>query len=348
MSGLGVDLGDLAVKHKLSIEELSGKPIAIDAMNMLYQFLASIRQEDGTPLKDFKGRVTGHLSGLFYRTAKLSSTGLKPVYVFDGKPPKLKEKTIQARMDVKKDAELKWEKAVAEERMEDAKVYAQATSRLTSEMVEESKRLLSGMGIPWVQAPSEGEAEAAFLVREGLCYASASQDYDSLLFGSPVLLRNLSITGKRKVPRQNRYITVEPERIELEETLSALGVSREELIVVGMLCGTDFNDGIRGVGPKTGLKIVKEHKTLEKVSEFVKGKYGEEFPENAEEVFRFFLNPPTEKAGKLQWGTMDSASVIKLLVDEHDFSHERVEKILTEMEGVIKEHSTQRTLDKWF
>lgn len=345
---MGVDLGDLAIKHRLAIEELSGKPVAIDAMNMLYQFLASIRQEDGTPLKDFKGRITGHLSGLFYRTAKLSSAGLKPIYVFDGKPPKFKEKTIKERMEAKKDAQMKWEKALEEEKIEEAKMYAQATSRLTPEMVEESKRLLSGMGIPWVQAPSEGEAEAAFLVREGACYASASQDYDSLLFGSPVLIRNLSMSGRRKVPRQNRYVNVEPERIELKETLDSLGVSREQLIIVGMLCGTDFNDGVRGVGPKTGLKIVKEYGTMEKVSEYVLGKYAQEFPPNANEIFEFFLNPPAEKAGKFQWGGMRKENVLKLLVEEHDFSEERVSKVIDEMEGVSKEHRDQGTLDKWF
>ena len=105
---MGVDLGDLTIKHKASVADFSGKPIAIDGMNMLYQFLASIRQEDGTPLKDFKGRVTGHLSGLFYRTAKLASEGLKPVYVFDGEPPKFKEKEIERRREVKKEAALKF------------------------------------------------------------------------------------------------------------------------------------------------------------------------------------------------------------------------------------------------
>ena len=246
---MGVDLGDLAIKHKSSVGEFSGRPVAIDAMNMLYQFLASIRQEDGTPLKDFEGRITGHLSGLFYRSAKLVSAGMKPVYVFDGKPPKFKEKEIEKRQKVKREAEMKWKKALAEEKIEEAKKYAQGTSRLTAEMVVESKELLSGMGIPWVQAISEGEAEAAWMVTKGICYASASQDYDSLLFGSPVLVRNLSITGRRKVPRQNRYVTVEPEKIILKETLEALGISREQLILIGMLEGTDFNDGVRGVGP---------------------------------------------------------------------------------------------------
>lgn len=345
---MGVDLGDLAVKHKAELEDFGGKPVAIDAMNMLYQFLASIRQEDGTPLKDLEGRVTGHLSGLFYRSAKLVSAGIKPAYVFDGKPPKFKEKEIEGRKRVKREAELKWKKALEEGKVEEAKMYAQGASRLTGEMVGESKELLSAMGIPWVQAPSEGEAQAAWMVKKGLCYASASQDYDSLLFGSPVLVRNLSVTGKRKVPRQNRYVNVEPERIELAEMLKALGIGREQLILIGLMEGTDFNEGVRGVGPKTGMKIVREHGTLAKVKEYVKGKYDYEFEEYIEEVYEFFLKPPVEEgAGKLEWKEADSGKVMRLLVEQHDFSEDRVGRTLENMKGVIKEAESQKRLDKW-
>ena len=346
---MGVDLGDLSIKHKAAIIDFSGKPIAIDAMNMLYQFLASIRQEDGTPLKDFKGRITGHLSGLFYRTSKLVSGGVKPVYVFDGKPPKFKEKEIEERRRVKREAELKWKKALEEEKFEEAKKYAQGTSRLTKEMVEESKELLSSMGIPWVQATSEGEAEAGWMVKAGMCYASASQDYDSLMFGSPVLVRNLSITGRRKVPRQNRYINVEPEIIYLGETLDALEITREQLILIGLMEGTDFNEGVRGVGPKTGLKIVKEHASLDAVKGYVKEKYEYEFEENIDEVYEFFLNPPINKQiPKLEWKDASVGGVKKLLVEKHDFSEERVGNTLEKMMGIIKEAESQRTLSKWF
>ena len=346
---MGVDLGDLAVKQKASIADFSGKPIAIDGMNVLYQFLASIRQEDGTPLKDFKGNITGHLSGLFYRTAKLASEGVKLAYVFDGAPPEFKEKELAERREAKKEATVKWKKAVEEERLEEARRYAQASMKLTKEMVEESKELLSGMGIPWVQEPSEGEAEAAWMVETGLCYASASQDYDSLLFGSPLLVRNLSITGKRKVPRQNRYVNVVPEIIRLDETLGKLGISREQLILIGLMEGTDFNEGVKGVGPKTGLKIVKEHTTFEEVKRYVKEKYEYEFEEHIDKVYEFFLNPPLEKeVGELKWREADQERVLKLLVEEHDFSEDRVSKTLEKMNGVLREAESQRTLDKWF
>ncbi len=171
---MGVDLGDLAVKHTISLQSLSGKAIAIDAYNMLYQFLASIRQPDGTPLMDHKGNVTGHLSGLFYRTCKLIENGIKPIYVFDGKAHSFKERVKEERAEVKKAAEKKWKEALELERYAEAKKYAQATSRLTPEMAEESKLLLEAMGVPVVQAPSDGEAQAAVMVRKGIAHATAS------------------------------------------------------------------------------------------------------------------------------------------------------------------------------
>jgi flap endonuclease-1 len=186
------------------------------------------------------------------------------------------------------------------------------------------------------------------MVREGLCYASASQDYDSLLFGSPIFLRNLSITGKRKVPKQNRYIDIEIERVELEETLKNLGVTREQLILIGILVGTDFNEGVRGIGPKTALKIVKEQDTLEKVRAYLKKEKEYEFPEEVEKVYDFFLNPPVKKLEEITWGKASREGVIGLLVDEHDFSLERVDKALEGMLVNVKETRNQRTLDKWF
>ena len=345
---MGVDLGDLAVKHKIELGALNGKVVAIDALNIIYQFLSSIRQEDGTPLMDSKKRVTGHLSGLFYRTIRLVNAGVKPVYVFDGEAPSFKEKTQEERREVRREAEKKWKKALAEQRIEEARKYAQASSRLTPGMVEESKQLLAHMGIPWVQAPSEGEAQAAHMVEEGGCHAAASQDYDSLLFGSPLLVRNLSITGRRKVPRQNRWVEVSIEKVELSETLESMGIGREQLVLIGLLTGTDYNEGIRGVGPKTALKIVKEHKTLKEVKGHVKEKYGYEFEEDAEGICKFFLHPPVKKVGEPEWGEVNMGGVSGLLVEKHDFSPERVEKALEGMGSVLKEKKSQKTLGDWF
>lgn len=346
---MGVDLGDAAIKRTITLESLSGKIIAIDAFNTLYQFLASIRQEDGTPLMDFKGRITAHLSGLFYRTARLVENGIKPVYVFDGKPPSFKKRTIAERAQNKKEAEEKWKKALEEARYDDAKKYAQATSRLTQDMVEESKQLLTAIGIPYVQAPSEGEAQASVMVRNNLAYAAGSQDYDALLFGAPLLVRNMSITGRRKIPRQDRYILIEPEEIKLQETLKELQISQDQLILMGILVGTDFNAGVKGVGPKTALKIVKEHKTLDKIMLYVADKYKYEFEHDLEEVIEFFKNPPyVELKEKMAWGKVSKEGVDSILVKEHDFSEERINSTVDKLIKSFEEKGNQSKLETWF
>ena len=217
---MGVNLRGLVRKTTVKLEDLSGRSIAIDAYNALYQFLAIIRQPNGTPLKDSSGKITSHLSGLLYRTSNLVEMGIRPIYVFDGAPPVLKEVEIKRRMKMKEEALVKYEQALKEGKMEEARVYAQATSRLKDYMEEDSKRLLGLMGIPWVQAPSEGEAQAAHLVKRGDADYCASQDYDSLLFGAPKLLRNVTISGRRKLPGKNVYIEVVPETVELCDTFS--------------------------------------------------------------------------------------------------------------------------------
>lgn len=346
---MGVDLGDLAIRHNITLESLNGKIIAVDAFNVIYQFLSSIRQEDGTPLMDFKGKITAHLSGLFYRNARLIQSGIKPIYVFDGPASEFKERTLEMRAATKRKAEEKWRAALEEGRMKDAKMYASATSRLTGEMIEESKSLLGAMGIPYVQAPSEGEAQAAAMVQRGIAYATASQDYDVLMFGSPLLVRNLSITGRRKVPRQDRYIMVEPEEINLRETLDSLGISREKLIWAGLLVGTDFNEGVPRVGPKTALKIVKECNSLGNLQQNIKDKYGFEFQVDPQLLLDFFLNPPYKEAqGRFKWGDLDPNKVKALLVEEHDFALERVEKTLSDLLHSFKEKGAQKKLGDWF
>ncbi len=346
---MGVDLGNLAIRHPITLESLSGSIIAIDAFNMFYQFLASIRQEDGTLLMDSKGRITAHLSGLFYRTARTIENGIKPIFVFDGKAPPFKYKTSEQRAAIKKDAEEKWKKALAEERLKDARMFAQATSKLTEEMVQESKKLLEAMGMPYFDAPSEGEAQAAAFVKSGSAHASASQDYDALLFGSPVLVRNISITGKRKVPKQDRYVLVEPEKIKLEEVLSSLGIDQKKLVMIGLLVGTDYNEGIKGVGPKTALKIVKQVASLDDLRSYIKSKYNYEFENYITDVFSFFLEPPCKQTKvDFEWKIPNSEYIMKNLCDEHDFSLERVEKTIENMINALKEKGAQKKLDSWF
>jgi flap endonuclease-1 len=338
---MGVQLGDLTPKKEIELIELSGKKIAIDAYNMLYQFLSIIRDRvTGEPLRDSKGRITSHLSGLFYRTSNLIEAGIKPLFVFDGEAPKFKKKTLEAREELKEGARKKWKEAL--EKGEKAITYAQAAAQLTDEMIEDSKKLLEFMGLPWIQALSEGEAQCAYMCKRGDVWSSASQDFDALLEGSPRLVRNLSITGKRKLPRKEVYIEVKPELIELEEVLTKLGINQKQLIIIGILVGTDYNpEGVKGIGPKKALELVKQNKTLEKVLKNVDWEC--EVP--AEEIYNFFLQPPVTNKYKLEWKEPQIEKIIDFMVGEHDFSRERVEKAIEKLQAATKER--QVSLKGW-
>lgn len=342
---MGVQISGILPKTQIELEELSGKKIAIDAYNIIFQFLSIIRQRDtGEPLRDSKGRVTSHLSGLFYRSLRLLEAGVKLIFVFDGEPPEFKKKTIKKREEIREESLKKWMKAVEEGKKEDIMVYAQAATKLTDDMIEESRKLLDVMGIPWIQAPSEGEAQATYLVKKGDAYAVGSQDVDSLLFGSPRLIRNLSITGKRKLPRQEKWIEIKPELIELERVLSELNLTREQLIIVGMLVGTDYNpEGIKGIGPKRAIELVKEKKTLNKVLESIEW-VSEADPEK---IYDFFLNSPISDEYEIEWKDPNKEEIFKLMVDEHDFSEERIQKAVDRLLE-IRKSGTQVSLGEWF
>jgi flap endonuclease 1 (EC 3.1.-.-) len=343
---LGVNLRDLVPKTPIKLEDLSGKSIAIDAYNALYQFLAIIRQPDGTPLKDSSGRITSHLSGLLYRTSNLLELGIKPVYVFDGTPPALKEAEIKRRMKVKEEALVKYEQALREGRIEEARMYAQATSSLKDYMVEDGKRLLDLMGVPWVQAPSEGEAQAAHIVKRGDANFCASQDYDSLLFGAPRLVRNVTISGRRKLPSKNVYVEIEPEIVELERVLKECGITHEQLIDIGILIGTDFNpEGVKGIGPKTALKLIKEYGSLENVLPHLKDV---EFPVDPRKIKEIFLHPKVTDDYKLEWREPDVEGVVAFLCCERDFSEDRVRKALEKAQKGLMKLKGKTTLEKWF
>jgi len=339
---MGVDLSSLLERNERELSQFKGRAVAVDAYNALYQFLSTIRQPDGEPLMDRQGRVTSHLSGLFYRTARLLEMGIKPVYVFDGVPHPLKRATLEARRLHREKAREEWEAALEAGDTETARVKAQQSSVLTRDMVHEATRLLEAMGVPVVEAPSEGEAQASYMARSGRVWAAASQDYDSLLFGAPRLVRNLTLSGRRKLPRKQVYITVHPEYIELQAVLDTLGVTREQLIDIGILVGTDFNPGVRGIGPKTALKLIKKHGTLEEVM-----KHRNLTIEHYQEIREIFLRPQVVEDVQLRWGTVDTDAVVEILCTEHDFSRERVQRTLSTLSQALQDASQSR-LDAFF
>ncbi len=333
---MGVALRDILApyKHRTSWDALAGTA-AIDAHNALYQFLSIIRQADGTPLVDEEGRVTSHLSGLLFRTTKFLAMGMRPVYVFDGAPPELKAATIRARRSVREEAGRQY--AAAVESGDHAEAYKQArmATRIDATVIGSAQRLLDLLGVPWLTAPSEGEAQAARMAADGAVAYAVTQDYDALLFGAPDLARNITISGRRRL--HGRTIVVEPERIRLAEVLEGLRVTREELIEVGILVGTDFNEGLRGVGPKTALKIVREGRFEETVAERMPGF-------DPDPIRTFFLEPPVTDDYRLDWRAPDAEGLRAMLSDEYSFSVERVNGALERI-GVT---AGQRTLDHWF
>ena len=338
---MGVDLKPLIVAKQISLHDLKGKVVAIDAYNAMHQFLSIIRQRDGTPLKDSKGRITSHLSGLLYRTANLVEEGIKPVYVFDGKPHPLKLKTLEERKAVREEAKEEWIKALEAGDLEEAFKKAVRTSSIDKEKVEEAKKLLDALGIPYVDAKSEGEAQAAYMNARGDVDMVASQDYDALLFGSPLLVRNLAITGKRKLPDKQIYVEVMPEEIELQKVLEKNGITREQLVDIAILIGTDFNEGIKGIGPKKALQLIKEYKSLERLIEFKK------IPEieNYEEIRKIFLEPEVNENYELEWREVDENRVIDLLCNEHQFSEDRVKNALEKYKKFAKSFKQKSLFD---
>ena len=345
---MGLNISEIISRKEIEVAELNGKVLCVDAFNVLYQFLSTIRQPDGTPLMDEQKRITSHLSGIFYRNINLLNEGLKLVYVFDGKAPALKAKTHKIREDVRDSAKEKYEEAKQEEDVELMRKYGSQLLRLDDEMIKESKELLEAMGIPVVQAPSEGESEAAYLckVKEEV-YASASQDYDSLLFGAPKLIRNLTLSRRRKT--YSGFIEINIELIELEKVLNSLEINLDQLICLGILVGTDYNPkGLPGIGQKRALDIVKRYKQpvliFKEVEEHIMN-LSEENKFDWQDIFELFHKPAVVDA-EFKFGNIDEEKIKEILIQRHNFSEERVEKQLEKLRR-IKEKGKQKGLGEW-
>ncbi len=320
---MGVNFKDILVRHPIALDGLAGKVLVVDGYNMLYQFLSSIRSRDGSLFTDHHGHVTSHLIGLFSRVTNLMGRGIKLAFVFDGKVPELKSKELAKRAEAKKEAAKQYEAALASEDVEAMQKYAARTSRLTKEMVEQAKELLDGLGIPWVQAPSEGEAQAAHMVKNGDGWAVASQDYDSLVYGAPHVIQNLSVEGRRKLPGKLAFTTVEPMHIDLKENLEKLGITLDQLMWLAVLVGTDYAPGgVKGIGPKKGLALVKEHATAKSLFAAV----DTDVPWKL--VLDVFRKMPVTDKYELKWRPVNRKKVFAFLVDGHDFSADRVDKAM--------------------
>ena len=342
---MGVKFKDIVSPEEISLKDLEGRTVAIDAYNTIYQFLSGIRQRDGSPLMDQNGNVTSHLSGILYRTASIVDKGIKPIYVFDGDSSEHKAKTLEQRRAIKEEAMEKWEeaRAIKEEAMEkweeakaagnieEARKFAIRTSRMSPYILESSKKLLDYMGIPYVQAEGEGEAQGAYMVEQGDAWAVASQDYDCLLFGAPRIVRNLTLSGGLS----------NLEYLELEKVLNEIDLTREQLIDVALMVGTDFNEGIHGIGAKTGLKLIRNNS----LEDILVQKGITEVEVEPDELRDIFLKHDVNTDYEIKFKSAKKDKLVEFMCEEHGFSESRV---LNVTEKLKKLSSTQKSLEDWF
>ena len=340
---MGTKIFELISKKDIEISELNNKIIVVDASLYLYQFLATIRQADGSLLTDSKGQVTSHLVGLFARTTSLMEQGLKLAFCFDGKPPALKSRERERRKDIKIKAQTEYEVAKKREDIELMKKYAARTSKITPEMMQESKDLLTALGLPVIQSPSEGEAQAAYMVKNKDAYAVSTNDADSLLFGAPKLIKNLSISQKKKIHGKSAYSSAKPQLIELESVLKELGINQDQLITLAILVGTDYNyGGIKGIGHKTALKLVKEYKSDFKTL-FEKIEWDKFYNFSWKEIFDTIKNMPVEKKYELKWDLPNIKKIKEILCERHDFAEANIDNKLAKIKS-----KSQQGLNKFF
>jgi len=342
---MGVAITELVPTTTISIDDLKGKTLAVDGYNTLYQFLTTIRGPDGSPLSDSNGNITSHLTGLFSRTTNLLAKGIKLIFVFDGKVPELKRAELDRRRALKEEASEKFEQAKEQQDVDAMKKYAGRTARLTRDMVAQAKELLDALGVPWIDAPSEGEAQASALVKQGHAWAVVSQDADALLYEAPRVIKNLAISGKRKQPGKISYNTIEPELIEHKVVLQELGIDNHQLRALALLIGTDYNiGGVRGIGPKKGLKLVQEH-DHDFAGLFSSINWNEHCSHDWQSIIDVFEHMPVVDPGTVQFGKPDPVKVKAVLCDKYEFGVERVEAALEKLKNTA---TAQRGLGDFF
>ncbi|MFH0711664.1 MAG: flap endonuclease-1 [archaeon] len=341
---MGVQISEIIPRKEIEISELKGKTIAIDAFNTLYQFLTTIRQPDGTPLMDKDNNITSHLSGLFYRNINLLQEGIKPVYIFDGIPPELKQKEIQARKEAKQIAEERYTEAKQKKDIKEMRKFSARFVKITDEIIQQSKELLEALGIPIIQAPAEGEAEAATLAKTGKVWAAASQDYDAILYGAPYLIRNLTSPHRKKTPA-GLYVDVKPELIEFQDVVTKLEIDKDQLICLAILVGTDYNPGgVKGLGQKKALEIVQKYKYPVEIFRQVQKNFN--FIFDWQEIFKQFHEYKSSHTENIQFKKINEKKIKKILL-ARDFSEKRIDSGLQKLK-TFNESKKQKGLNDFF
>jgi len=344
---MGVKIFDIVSSESIDFKDLDNKLLVFDASLTIFQFMSTIRQADGSLLTDTKGNVTSHLIGLFSRTINFMQKGMKLIFVFDGKPPELKSKEKERRKKLKQKAQEQFETAKEQKDIEAMKKYAARTSYIDKDIIRESKDLLKALGIPIIQAPSEADAQISYLVKKGDAYAAVTQDADVLLYATPKIVRNLSASLRKK--SNVRYKNVGLEMIKFRSVLDELGISQNQLIVLGILIGTDYNvGGIKGIGSKKALKLVKKYGD-DFDSLFNDVKWSEYFDYPWQDVYNTIKTMPVTDDYEIEFNEPDKDKIIDLLCKQHDFSLDNVNNKLEKLYKYIEDNkTTDSSLNKWF
>lgn len=317
-----------------------GRTVAIDASMCLYQFLIAVRQ-DGSQLQSEDGETTSHLMGMLNRTVRMFENGVKPVYVFDGKPPDMKGGELEKRSERRAEAEKALTEAKEKGDVKEAEKFERRLVKVTKQQNDEAKRLLGLMGIPVVEAPCEAEAQCAHLVKAGKVFGTVTEDMDALTFGSTVLLRHFLAPVAKKIPIKEFNLSLALEEMKL---------SVEEFIDLCILLGCDYCGTIRGVGPKKAVELIRQHKNIETILENIdQNKYPppEDWPyKRARELF---LNPEVTKPEEVEltWKEADVEGVIQFLCGEKNFNEERIRNALAKLK-TSRKSGTQGRIDSFF
>jgi len=328
-----------------------GRKIAIDASMTLYQFLIAVRQDGpGGQLQNMDGEITSHLTGLFYRTIGMMEQGIKPVYVFDGKPPVLKSHELEKRKAriAKNAAEMEAARAADDQ---EAIVKCERRSvRVTKEQNQDAMKLLRLMGVPVVEAPGEAEAQCAELCKGGKVYATATEDMDALTFGTPILVRHMTMSKER----QKKFNIHE---YNLKEALEEMDYTMDQFLELCILMGCDYTESIRGIGPKKAFTYLKKYGSIEnflpELEKIKDGKGNIKFtiPKDFlyKEAAELFKKPdviPAEKC-KLEWTEPKKDLLIKYMVEDKGFQLERMEKGIRRIQASRRKGS-QKRLESFF
>ncbi|CAN6467480.1 unnamed protein product [Victoria cruziana] len=341
LTKLIADNAPKAMKEQ-KFETYFGRKVAIDASMSIYQFLIVVGRTGAETLTNEAGEVTSHLQGMFSRTIRLLEAGLKPMYVFDGKPPELKKQELAKRFSKRADATEDLAEAIETGAKEDIEKYSKRTVKVTRQHNEDCKKLLRLMGVPVVEAPSEAEAECASLCKSGKVFAVASEDMDSLTFGAPKFLRHLMEPSSKKIPVME---------FEVAKILEELNLTMDQFIDLCILCGCDYCENIKGIGGQTALKLIRQHGSIEAILENInKERY--QIPENwpYEDARRLFTEPlvtAIEEQEEPKWTSPDEEGLIAFLVNENGFNHDRVTKAIEKIKAA-KNKSSQGRLESFF